>query len=79
MRSILTLLFVFSFMLAHARADDAVSSDAGSPTRSPTKKLKVLFIGIIFTSRHQLAEVVMRLAESGDSYLEFDYDKVIYG
>ena len=64
--AILILLFLFA-------------SGAADAEDRKTTTMNVLFIGNSYTARHQLADVVEKLAESADPTLDFKTSQVIYG
>jgi len=58
-----------------------ISTDSNSFAQAAEKKetLNVLFIGNSYTARHNLAQVVKKMAEAGNPSLTFNTTSVIYG
>ncbi|WP_278471119.1 hypothetical protein [Gimesia maris] len=69
----LTLLLSLSFLSLDTNADAAAAESDQKET------LNVLFIGNSYTARHNLAQVVKKMAEAGNPNLTFNPTTVIYG
>ena len=69
----LTLLLSLSFLSLNTNADAAAAESDQKET------LNVLFIGNSYTARHNLAQVVKKMAEAGNPNLTFNPTTVIYG
>lgn len=74
------LLVCFLLLVLFFMSNDANSfTQAAEKAAEKKETLNVLFIGNSYTARHNLAQVVKKMAEAGNPSLTFNTTSVIYG